>query len=653
MTSRSLNYARLCLVFSAITSTVAAADPTEPPSVAKTMVFLPIQKDVEIETPKPSEFAKCKVEAERKGKSVGWMVLGPSGQVLRKFLDTDSDGKIDQFRYYNLGIEVYRDIDTNKNEKIDQYRWLNRGGSRWGIDKNEDGRIDQWKVLSATEASREAIRAMTSQDAIALQAVLVTADDLKSLGVIPQLAERLLESASEPDKKSKDVMKKSKIFTSQSTWARFEAQLPSIIPVEDEKAKEDIQVYESAYAIIETPKKDGTKKSDAVQIGEMIRIGEVWKLTQVPLPLEGEMTTSPILLEPLNSAPSNEGNSPAPSPKLQKILAELQEIDQKVMQPNQSEKQVKSMINKRSALFKEAIELADSNDEKNSLYKQNIDLLAIAAQAGNYPDGAKDLLVLEAEFAKQKSDSPLLPYTVYRRMQAENSLNLAAAAANRAKMAAVLKQWMQSLEEFVTKYPNADDTDDAIWTLGNQEEFQGQTNEAIAWYKKLVKDKPKSNLFARAQGAIRRLELEDKPLTLDGPLLSGGVLNSKKDLKGQVYLVVFWNSMFKANEEDIPQLRALYGEYHDKRFEIVGVALEADKKVAQDYVTANKMSWPQIFQPDPQNLGGMECPIAMNFGIISLPTMFLVNADGIVVSRNTNLTEVKTELPSLLNLKKK
>ena len=46
------------------------------------------------------------------------------------------------------GIEVYRDVDANFNEKADQYRWLATAGTRWGLDPNEDGVIDSWKMIS-------------------------------------------------------------------------------------------------------------------------------------------------------------------------------------------------------------------------------------------------------------------------------------------------------------------------------------------------------------------------------------------------------------------------------------------------------------------------------------------------------------------------
>ena len=219
-------------------------------TVKDMMAFTPKQQDVEYETPKPEDYAKCKVDVERKGKGSGWVVLGPAGQVLRKFLDTDGDKKMDQWRYYNQGVEVYRDIDTNDNDKVDQSRWLNLGGSRWGIDQNEDGRIDTWKVLSAAEASKEAIRAMVAGDDAALQLVMVNAADVKAIGLNPQMAAKLIESTADAGKKAKGILSKSRILTPQSKWIRFDAQMPSTIPEDEEKATGDIQVYENAMAII-------------------------------------------------------------------------------------------------------------------------------------------------------------------------------------------------------------------------------------------------------------------------------------------------------------------------------------------------------------------------------------------------------------------
>ena len=104
--------------------------------------FSPLQAGVDYERPKASDVSQCSVAVDRGRKHTGWKVIGSSGQVLRRFLDTNGNSLVDEWRYFKNGVEVYRDIDSNHNGKVDQSRWLNTGGSRWGIDTNEDGRID-------------------------------------------------------------------------------------------------------------------------------------------------------------------------------------------------------------------------------------------------------------------------------------------------------------------------------------------------------------------------------------------------------------------------------------------------------------------------------------------------------------------------------
>ena len=613
-----------------------------PPAVKETMAFLPKQKDVEYETPKPDEYAKCKVELERKGKTSGWVVLGPAGQILRKFLDTDGDNKLDQWRYYNHGIEVYRDIDTNDNDKIDQSRWLNLGGSRWGIDQNEDGRIDVWRVLSAAEASKEAIRAMVAGDDAALQSVLISPEDLKAIGLNQAMATKLLESAADASKKSRAILAKSKVLTAQAHWSRFEGQLPSVIPADDDKATGDLHVYENAMAIVETQ-----GKFAAVQIGEIIRIGEVWKLTQVPQPIEGEngsiVTAGGVLMQPLMAAGGGAANG-GTSPEVEKILGELVKIEQGLTQPNADRAAVKALMARRGDLLKKAIELAETDDEKLLLNKQLIDGYALAAQVGSYPEGAADLKAMESDLRRRSPKSPLVPYVVYRRIQAQYYVDLQDSEKEKDKAADVQKEWIKGLEDFVSEFADAEDTADAMLLLAHHEELSARAKEATDWYQRLVKEKPKTEAGQRALGALRRLDLKGKPLVLSGPGLESGTIDIRAYKgKAKAVLVVFWASEYKVCEEDLPQLRAMYNKDRAKGFEIIGVCLDMQKASVKPYLTQHGMSWPQIYQP-----GGLGSPMAMGYGVISLPTMFLVNADGVVVSRNATVQDVKTALPALL-----
>ncbi len=620
---------------------IGVANPTfaaPPPSVKETMAFVPKQKDVEFETPKPDEYAKCKVELDRKGKASGWVVLGSSGQILRKFLDTDGDGKLDQWRYFNHGIEVYRDIDTNDNEKVDQARWLNLGGSRWGIDQNEDGRIDTWRILSAAEASQEAIRAMVAGDDAALQSVMITTEDLKALGLNPAMATKLLESSADAGKKSRAILSKSKTLSAQTKWARFDASTPSLIPADDEKATADLQVYENAVAIVETQ-----GKFAAVQVGEMIRVGEVWKLTQVPQPIEGVdgsmVTAGGVLMQPLMAASNATGPAGGgASPEVEKLLGELVKIEQGLMQPNADRAAVKALMERRGVLLNRAIKLAETDDEKMLLTKQLVDGFAFAAQIGTYPEGAADLKAMEQDWRRSSPKSPLVPYVVYRRIQAQYYVGLQDAETEKDKAADVQKEWIKGLEDFITEYNDSEDSSDAMLLLAHHEELSAHSKEATAWYQRLVKEKPKTDAGQRALGALRRLDLNGKPLVLTGPGLDGGTIDMRS-LRGKNVLVVYWSSEYKVCEDDLPDLRALYQANKSKGFEIVGVCLDMNKAAVKPYLAQHKMTWPQLYQP-----GGLSSPMAIGYGVISLPTMFLVNAEGVVVSRNTSVQEVKTAL---------
>src|SRR5690606_33099144 len=102
----------------------------------------------------------CSIDAESDGETTSWVVRSPSGTILRKFQDTNGDNKVDRWCYFKDGIETYRDIDSDHNGKADQYRWLGTAGTRWGVDDNEDGRIDYWKSISPEEVSAEVIAAL-------------------------------------------------------------------------------------------------------------------------------------------------------------------------------------------------------------------------------------------------------------------------------------------------------------------------------------------------------------------------------------------------------------------------------------------------------------------------------------------------------------
>ncbi len=615
----------------------------ETPSPELALSFRPVQADVEYERVDKADFAKCKVEVERQGKASGWVVYGPEGQILRRFWDTNEDNVVDQWRYYNQGYEVYRDVDSNFNNKVDQSRWLNTGGTRWGLDKNEDGKIDEWKVISAEEATREAILAMAAGDARRLSLVLINESDLNKLGITGELAKKLLGNVANVSETMRERLSQSKTIRQGTQWIRFDSSMlmPYVIPEDEGKAKQDLFVYENVMAIVETGGQTGF-----VQVGEMIRVGETWKLTQIPAPIDGDtlqITEGGVLMEPVmaaNTASMSAGGDI--SPEVRQLLANLQELDNKAPTPQSTAAELAQYNTRRVDILRGLLAASQTEEERVQWLTQMIDGCAAAVQTGKYPEGARQLASIENDLKKQRPNSELIPYTAYRRLLAEYTVKLQASISDNAEREKTQAWWLEQLQAFVSNYPKAEDSSDALLQLAITEEFSGEEDKAKKWYTQLATSHPQSDAGARAKGALKRLSIEGKPISLKGTGLDGRPIDLAS-YQGKVVLVLFWATWCQPCTEDLPQIRAIYEQYRAKGFEIVGVNLDTQKELIGPYISQHGNRWPHVAQNE-----GLEGNIALDFGIISVPTMFLVDKSGKVVSASTAVEDLKEQLPKLL-----
>ena len=158
------------------------------PTAEQALKLTPIQEGVDYDRPTPEEAAKCKISVKKIDGHVGWVVESPDGTILRKFVDTNGDNVVDQWSYYKDGVEVYREIDSTFNGKVDQYRWFNTGGTRWavekkGADRQAAGKNMSWKVISPEEVTAEVVAALAKQDVERFSRLLLTPEELQSLGL--------------------------------------------------------------------------------------------------------------------------------------------------------------------------------------------------------------------------------------------------------------------------------------------------------------------------------------------------------------------------------------------------------------------------------------------------------------------------------------
>ncbi|MCA9054997.1 MAG: redoxin domain-containing protein, partial [Planctomycetaceae bacterium] len=294
----------------------------------------------------------------------------------------------------------------------------------------------------------------------------------------------------------------------------------------------------------------------------------------------------------------------------------------------------------RAKLLAQLAETADGQDERDLWQRQRIDGITAAVQMDAYPNGLTELAAIERQLTAANRSSALVSYVVFHRLAAEYNLKLQ--SADNETRDAIQEDWVKSLEKFVSDYPQSDDAADALLQLGVSQEFAGQSDTAKQWYERLVKEHPQSPAAQRGSGALRRLGLVGNPITLAGSALGGGTLDTKA-YRGKALAVIFWATWCKPCTEELPQLLELYRQHRGDGFEVIGVNLDSPGAPIQKYIQDYKVPWPHIAEE-----GGLESRPAREFGIITLPTMFLVDRQGRVISSNISIEELKKQLPDVI-----
>ena len=607
-----------------------------PPTADQALRLEPIQKDaVDYEIPTEGEIKTCTIKVEKFGNGTGWVVRGPMGQTLRQFIDTNGDNKVDCWCYFKDGIEVYRDLDSDFNEKADQYRWFQFGGTRWGVDKNEDGRIDSWHVISAEEVAAEVVEALKTRDTGRFGRLLITEAEMKELGMSPSQIQEIEAKLSAAPTKFRTISSQQRSLNNQTTFLNFGATKPGIVPAGVGGSKKDILVYENAAAMCETG-----GRHHQVFLGSIVRVGNVWRLVDTPqLPDGDEIASSGFFFQAsLNrrDVPTGETGGEAPDTKTQQVMAELDRIDREIAKASPKERT--TLQRKRFSLLEGLAANAEDAAGRAMWMQQLVDTLSASVQSGIYPEGMERLQALENQFSKSAQDRDLLAYVTFRRLSAGYSLDLQAPKANFNK---VQEKWLENLEGFVSEFPGAPDAAEAMLQLAVAQEFAGEDDKSLSWYGKILQDFPSSSAARKAQGAKTRLESVGKRISIQGPGVNGERV-SLDDLRGKTVLIQYWATWCEPCKNDMAQIKQLLAKYGNRKFAVLGVNLDNDRTQLVNYLKRERLPWLQVCEP-----GGLDGRLANEMGILTLPTMILVDPQGQVLSRNITVMELEAELKKL------